>query len=47
MDYLKVLLSSVLSYAALAVCAKVIGRKQNYAFDTSGDNRISGKGGIR
>lgn len=28
MDYLKVLLSSVLSYAALAVCAKVIGRKQ-------------------
>ena len=34
MDYLKVLLSSVLSYAALAVCAKVIGRKQISQLDS-------------
>ena len=34
MDYLKVLLSSVLSYAVLAVCAKVIGRKQISQLDS-------------
>lgn len=34
MDYLKVLLSSMLSYAVLAVCAKVIGRKQISQLDS-------------